>query len=131
MHESIKLFGDVINNRWFEKTSVIIFLNKKDLFKEKIQKVPLTYAFEDFNESLVIESIKNDGKKEEIKQMNELGEKYVAGMAFILDQLMCCDNTEEGRNIYFHQTCATDTENIRVVWTAVQDIFLQKMLQGF
>ena len=37
MHESLKLFNDVVNTRWFAATNVILFLNKKDLFKEKLE----------------------------------------------------------------------------------------------
>ena len=29
MHESMKLFNSICNNRWFEKASMILFLNKK------------------------------------------------------------------------------------------------------
>ena len=100
------------------------------MFQEKIQKVPLTIAFEDYDESVVIESIKKDGRSEELKQIKEFGEKYVAGMAFVLDQLICTDTSEDQRHVYSHQTCATDTENIRAVWKAVQDIFLNQYLQS-
>ncbi|ETN82824.1 g-protein alpha subunit [Necator americanus] len=36
MQESLQLFRQVINNRYFVNTSVILFLNKKDLFEKKI-----------------------------------------------------------------------------------------------
>ncbi len=39
MVESLKLFNDVVNNRWFVQTNVILFLNKKDIFAQKIVKV--------------------------------------------------------------------------------------------
>jgi hypothetical protein len=31
----------IVNSPWFAKTSVILFLNKNDLFLEKIQKIGL------------------------------------------------------------------------------------------
>lgn len=46
--ESMKLFDSICNNRWFESTSIILFLNKKDLFAEKIVKSPLTIAFPEY-----------------------------------------------------------------------------------
>lgn len=58
MHESMKLFDSICNNKWFTDTSIILFLNKKDLFEEKIKKSPLTicypeYAGEHFAESIL------------------------------------------------------------------------------
>jgi hypothetical protein len=41
----MKLFESICNNRWFTDTSIILFLNKKDLFQEKIKKSPLTICF--------------------------------------------------------------------------------------
>ena len=78
---------------------------------------------------MIVESIKKDARGEELNQLKEFGEKYVAGMAYILDQFICADNEENKRHIYNHQTCATDTNNIRAVWTVVQDIFAQALLK--
>ncbi len=62
--ESIKLFDEICNSKWFQTTSVILFLNKKvaassvtcartltlfkDLFAEKIQRVDLNVCFKDY-----------------------------------------------------------------------------------
>ncbi len=45
MAESLVLFESVINSRWFLRTSIILFLNKIDVFKNKLPKVrfPLTF----------------------------------------------------------------------------------------
>lgn len=48
MHESLKLFDSICNNKWFTDTSVILFLNKKDIFEEKIKKSPLTICFPEY-----------------------------------------------------------------------------------
>lgn len=39
MQESLVLFDSVINSRWFLRTSIILFLNKIDVFKSKLPKV--------------------------------------------------------------------------------------------
>uniref|UniRef100_A0A158PH79 G-protein alpha subunit n=1 Tax=Angiostrongylus costaricensis TaxID=334426 RepID=A0A158PH79_ANGCS len=36
MQESLQLFRQVINNKYFVRTSIILFLNKKDIFEKKI-----------------------------------------------------------------------------------------------
>lgn len=48
MHESLKLFDSICNNKWFTDTSIILFLNKKDIFEEKIKKSPLTLCFPEY-----------------------------------------------------------------------------------
>ena len=48
MQESLKLFDSICNNKWFTDTSIILFLNKKDLFEEKIKKSQLTICFPEY-----------------------------------------------------------------------------------
>jgi guanine nucleotide-binding protein subunit alpha len=40
MDEALKIFGEIVNSQWFVKTSTILFLNKNDLLREKLPKVP-------------------------------------------------------------------------------------------
>lgn len=48
MLESIALFESVVNSRWFLQTSIMLFLNKVDLFKTKVARVPLENYFPDY-----------------------------------------------------------------------------------
>ena len=48
MHESMKLFDSICNNKWFTDTSIILFLNKKDLFEEKIKRSSLTICYPEY-----------------------------------------------------------------------------------
>lgn len=48
MQESLKLFDSICNNKWFTDTSIILFLNKKDLFEEKIKKSSLVVCFSEY-----------------------------------------------------------------------------------
>ena len=48
VHEALRLFGDICNSKWFEHTTMILFLNKMDLFAEKIRRVPLRVCFPDY-----------------------------------------------------------------------------------
>ncbi|KAJ3997194.1 guanine nucleotide binding protein alpha subunit, partial [Lentinula boryana] len=41
MQEALTLFDSICNSRWFLKTSIILFLNKIDLFAEKLPRSPL------------------------------------------------------------------------------------------
>jgi guanine nucleotide-binding protein G(i) subunit alpha len=49
MMESLVLFDSVVNSRWFVRTSIILFLNKVDLFKQKLARSPLANYFPDYS----------------------------------------------------------------------------------
>ena len=42
MDDSIELFEKICNNEYFTQTTMFLFLNKTDLFAEKIKTVPIT-----------------------------------------------------------------------------------------
>ncbi|KAG9291788.1 hypothetical protein G9A89_012073 [Geosiphon pyriformis] len=87
MAESLVLFESVINSRWFLRTSIILFLNKIDLFKAKIPEIPLEGFFPEYSGGSDI------GK----------AAKYI---------LWRFTQTNRARlNIYPHLTQATDTSN--------------------
>jgi GTPase SAR1 family protein len=41
VHESMTLFEGICNNRFFKDTAMILFMNKTDLFREKLARSPL------------------------------------------------------------------------------------------
>ena len=41
MDEAITLFDQIVNSKWFKQTSMILFLNKRDLFEMKLAKKPM------------------------------------------------------------------------------------------
>ena len=50
MIESLELFFETINLKWFKKTEIILFLNKDDLFKQYIENdIPLSLCFNNNN----------------------------------------------------------------------------------
>jgi guanine nucleotide-binding protein subunit alpha len=48
MHEGLMLFDTICNSSWFISTSMILFLNKIDIFKEKILVSPVSDWFPDY-----------------------------------------------------------------------------------
>ena len=48
MRESLALFEAIVGYPWFKKSSVILFLNKKDLLEEKIMHSDLADYFPDY-----------------------------------------------------------------------------------
>jgi guanine nucleotide-binding protein G(i) subunit alpha len=105
--ESIKLFDEICNSKWFNSTSIILFLNKKDLFAEKIKVTDLSTCFPEYK----------DGSNFE-KAANFMQRKFVSL------------NRNQDKQIYPYQTCGTNSENIKFVFAAVRDIILQGVLDG-
>ena len=48
MKESINLFGQMCDHPCFVETNMILFLNKKDLFAEKLKLRPLNFCFPEY-----------------------------------------------------------------------------------
>uniref|UniRef100_A0A914RYK6 Uncharacterized protein n=1 Tax=Parascaris equorum TaxID=6256 RepID=A0A914RYK6_PAREQ len=65
MQESLKLFDSICNSPWFADIHFILFLNKKDLFAEKIgvKKIPTSYSFLPTDASTLRAKIFSDSKK--------------------------------------------------------------------
>jgi len=106
MHESLLLFKQICNNHFFANTAIIIFLNKRDLFQEKITRIDLKVCFPDYAGGLSYDNATNFINKQFLT-MNENPKKL----------------------LYTHLTCATDTDNIVVVFKAVKDIVLRHGLE--
>ncbi|XP_042236198.1 guanine nucleotide-binding protein G(o) subunit alpha isoform X5 [Homarus americanus] len=107
MQESLKLFDSICNNKWFGDTSIILFLNKKDLFEEKIKRSPLTICFQEYTGSM----------------------EYNEASSYIQAQFEA-KNKSTNKEIYCHMTCATDTTNIQFVFDAVTDVIIANNLRG-
>jgi len=109
MEESKALFKTIITYPWFQHSSVILFLNKKDLLEEKILNSHLVDYFPEY-----------DGPKQDDKAARE----------FICQVYLAC-NPDPDRQCYSHFTCGTDTENIKLVFCAVKDTIMQTALKEF
>ncbi|KAI5287095.1 guanine nucleotide-binding protein subunit alpha, partial [Ascosphaera acerosa] len=106
MQEALTLFDSICNSRWFLKTSIILFLNKIDRFKEKLPVSPMKNYFPDY----------------------EGGADYNAACDYILNRFVSLNQAEQ-KQVYAHFTCATDTSQIRFVMAAVNDIIIQENLR--
>ena len=113
MTEAVELFGEICNNKYFAKSSIILFLNKKDLYEEKIKDVHIgdVPAFANF-----------DGK---------LGDAdyYEKGIKYFLDMFLA-ENKNPERTVYNHPTCATDSKNVEVVFNSCKDIIMRGNIES-
>jgi GTPase SAR1 family protein len=102
--EALNLFENICNSRWFRDTSIILFLNKADLFREKLKEAPLTDLFPDYTGGTVFE----------------------AGTSFIEQEFTKRNHFK--KPVYCHVTCATNTQNVSIVFNGVKDIVVREAL---
>ena len=105
LEESLALFDSVVNSRWFARTSIVLFLNKIDVFAEKLQYSPLEAHFPDYTGGNNI----NKAAKYILWRFNQVN--------------------RSGLNIYPHVTQATDTSNIKLVMAAVKETIMENSLK--
>lgn len=100
--ESIQLFEETCNNKWFVNTPFILFMNKMDLFKEKIERESdLSSVFEDYK----------DGKDTD------------AAIKYIVSRYTTMNKNKE-RNIHVFFTTATDSECLRSIFEETKKLLL-------
>ncbi|KAI9319820.1 guanine nucleotide-binding protein subunit alpha [Dichotomocladium elegans] len=107
LQESLTLFDSICNSKWFTKTSIILFLNKIDLFAEKLSRSPLGKYFPDYMG----------------------GSKYEAATQYLLNRFISLNSRSAAKQVYSHFTCATDTHQIKFVMSAVTTICVHNNLR--
>ena len=103
------LFESILSLPWFRKSSIILFLNKMDLFKEKLSDKPIRDYFPDYSGA--------DGD-------------FNAAASYFANKFRALNRTE-GREIYVHYTNATDTNLLNITMQSVQDTIIQNNLNRY
>ncbi|KAI8895177.1 guanine nucleotide binding protein, alpha subunit [Globomyces pollinis-pini] len=106
MTEALTLFESICNSRWFVQTSMILFLNKVDLFKIKLPKSPMGKYFPEYTGP----------------------DEFEPASAFMVAKFQALNQSEE-KQVYSHFTCATDTNQVKFVMAAVNDIIVRGNLK--
>jgi len=106
MLESLELFEYIANSKWFTRTAIILFLNKSDLFREKIGRADLKVLFSDYL-----------GGSDFDKAVEYITQKFIAL------------NGSPSKKIFVQVTQATDTNNVRLVFDAAKEIIISQNLE--
>jgi len=100
MDEAVALFAEVSSSDYFNNSSIILFLNKMDLFRQKIKTHPMKEYLINY----------------------ESGDDFDMASAFVKARFL--EVVTNGTTIYPHITCAISTENIEYV---IHDVRAQVM----
>lgn len=110
LEESIAIYEETINAGTLANVPIILFLNKEDLFAEKIKTVPIKKTYKTYKG----------------------GKDFKAGCEFIRDKFLSTmtDDAPCGpEEVYVHVACAIDTENIRRVFASMKDFIFRQRLK--
>lgn len=110
MVEALELFRSVCNNRAFANTSIMLFLNKKDIFAEKIlySDIAAQRPFDDYA-----------GPPKDFDH----------GVLYFIQKFKDCLIDDEFNDSFIHVTCATDTNNMEFVLDSTRTIIMTDNLR--
>lgn len=110
MHEALMLFESIANSKYFEKAALILFLNKVDLFREKLLtgSSPINKHFPDYY-----------GKPNDIDAAQEFFANKFRNLV-----------RAPKKELYVHYTTATDTDLLKKTMASVQDMIVQRNLNA-
>lgn len=138
LEESLNLFQEVWSSRFLRESGFIIFLNKQDILREKIERGSrIEDFFPDFinyNPPALSVNASSD--------VSETEAKYQKVRSFIRDKFMAItkkptmsrrgtdtNNEPRSRDCFYHFTTATDTDNIKHVFDAVHIMIIMSNIQ--
>ena len=103
MTDSLEQFETICNNDVLPADTIILYLNKKDLFQEKIKTISLTTQFPDYDQSLPHD--------------------YEHAFNYIKDQFV--ERSKGKKKILVYETCATDPDDFQNVFEKTKEDIAQ------
>lgn len=107
LHEALDLFDRICNSRYLQRSSMLLFLNKTDILKNKVYTSPLTLCFPEYTGAQTYEEVS----------------RYIHG------KFMEKSRTRDEERIYVHRTCATDTSIVERVFLVAVETILRENLE--
>jgi len=107
LDEALELFAQIVNSKWFKETSLILFLNKKDLFEKKLLEKKMSDYVKAYTGPNEMKPAAEWCKTEFLKR-----------------------NKNADKSIFSHVTTAIDTSNVKFVFNAVVAMILEENLKS-
>eukprot|EP01084_Bolivina_argentea_P288640 495461_1 len=132
MHESIELFTQLYNTKWLRKSEMILWLNKNDLFRQKLKsQISLSVCFDS--------DVGWNGKQwngpnykpivdDPIADKKHFENCYEAAIKFIND-IFISVNQFQNRVIFCHVASAVEQNDVVKIWWDIQNIIIRSNLR--
>jgi len=111
MVEALALFRHVCNNRAFDNTTIMLFMNKMDIFREKIMYSDIA-------------------AQREFSDYAGPTKDFDHGVAYFIQKFKDC-LLEEFDDSCVHVTCATDTSNVKFVLDKTRKTIMSENLRRY
>jgi len=118
LDESLMLFRKVFTEGNFDDACLILFLNKSDLFTEMIKEMPMGKCFSDYTGT--------DSEVDQFDYIKSLYEKQAVRK--VKDKSGKIKDKKVSEKIFIHKTCATNTDQIKIIFDAVNQTVIHQML---
>lgn len=99
------MFESVINHDCFTNTTIILMMNKIDLFQSKMDDLSINQLWTDFHQQGTWEDV------------------YHAALQYFTDKLLALNKVKD-RTIHVRYTNATDTETFKETMRSIEDVLL-------
>ncbi len=103
LQESLKVFENIINNKFFKKSTIILFMNKIDLFIDKLRLKSIKTCFPEYDGTNQLEDASDFIERQFLSRSEDYAIK---------------PGDAKKRMIFPYFTCATDTNNVKKVFDA-------------
>ncbi|KAJ8361994.1 hypothetical protein AAFF_G00407280 [Aldrovandia affinis] len=118
MHESMKLFDSICNNKWFtERRPSSSSSTRRTCLRRRSPAAPCPSV----------------SQSTQITQREDAGRfganKYDEAASYIQTKFEDLNKKKDTKEIYTHFTCATDTKNVQFVFDAVTDVIIKNNLK--
>ncbi|KZT09053.1 heterotrimeric G protein alpha subunit 4 [Laetiporus sulphureus 93-53] len=110
MQDAMTIWDSICHSQWFKQTSIILFLNKNDLFEKKVEHSNIKNFFPDY-----------EGQPGDASAGRDYFKKRFARLAQKANQ--------KEREVYIHTTTATDTAMLRIVMAAVEGTIISNNIR--
>jgi len=102
LKETVQIWDSIANSQWFTRSTIMLLLNKTDLFGQKLRNMPLSSKFPEYTGP--------NEPKEAAHFIRTLFEKRI----------------QSKKKVIVRYTCAIDTKTIGLVLTNMTDLLLKK-----
>ena len=133
MLESIQLFDEIVNSKWFKRTEFVLFLTKLDTFKALLRNgVSLSKCFNEENGWNGLQWNDDDmyyrNGKDEVKDDEIFEQCCEVAIDFIRDIYVSC-NRNNFKRVFVHVVDATNKTQVERVFWDVQNIVIRSNLR--